>query len=200
MKEQHFFFLNWIFFFLRVRVLHQPIYDFLDVGLSQRRDGDHHPWVLVDAAQLHIADALLLAHVRLEVDLVEADEERQAVEAAVLQQSMQLRARDLDAREVVCVEAEDDAVAALRVAAPLGAESLLAAEVPHLELYALLLDHLDVEADRGEGLDGVADGEDVEEGRLAGILEADEAHLELLVAPEEVAKFRHKSAHFCFFL
>ena len=57
------------------------------------------------------------------------------------------------------------------------------------------MDHLDIEPDGGEGLDGVPQREHVEQGRLAAVLEPDETDLEFLGAGEEGAEFGEEEAH-----
>ena len=61
----------------------------------------------------------------------------------------------------------------LEVVAPEGSDLVLTADVPHRERDVLVLDRLDVEADRGDGGDDLAELQFVEDGRLSGGIESD---------------------------
>ena len=168
-----------------LRMLDHPLDDGLDVHFLLRADRHDEPVVLRDVVEVELLDGRLPVDVGLEVDLVEADEERDAVEGGVLEEAVELLLRVGEPARLARVDAEDDAVAALGVAAPLAAEALLAAEVPHLHEDPLLLDDLDVEADGRARLERVAHREDVEQRRLPGALEAEDAELDAVLAAEE---------------
>ena len=57
--------------------------------------------------------------------------------------------------------------------APEGSDLVLTADVPHRERDVLVLHRLDVEADRGDGGDDLAELQFVEDGRLSGGIESD---------------------------
>ena len=93
--------------------------------------------------------------------------------------------RGLDLVEVGGVDHVDDGVDAAAVSLPHGAEPRLTADVPQLDGDVPLGDLAHVEPHRrNHVLVEVARGDDVDEGRLACMLQADEGQLHLLL-PEE---------------
>eukprot|EP00964_Phaeocystis_antarctica_P077137 scaffold47795_cov68-Phaeocystis_antarctica.AAC.5 len=94
---------------------------------------------------------------------------------------MQLLRSLLQPVPVARVDHEDDGLCVLIVVPPQRAQLLLPAHVPHGEGDVLVLERLDVEADGGDRLLGLAELESVEDARLARGVEADheDAHLAL---------------------
>ena len=84
--------------------------------------------------------------------------------------------------------------------APERAELVLAADVPHGERDVLVLHGLDVEANGGDGRDDLAQLELVEDGRLAGGVEADHQDAHILLAEELAEDLGEGEAHGCAWL
>ena len=67
---------------------------------------------------------------------------------------------------------------------------------PDVEIEVLICDGFDVEAYRGDCGYDFADLEAVEQGRFAGVVEAEDQDTDFLFGPEEVGEEREGSAHF----
>lgn len=94
------------------------------------------------------------------------------------------------------VDDEDDGGGVCVVAAPVRPDAGLAAEVPDVKLEVLVAERLDVEADGGLGGDDLADLQPVQDGGLAGTVEAEDQYAELPVgAPEAVEHRAEVVAH-----
>ena len=91
---------------------------------------------------------------------------------------------------IVGVDDEDDTLGVLVVVAPERANLVLAADVPHGERDVLVLDSLDVEADGRDGRHDLTKLELVEDGGLAGGVEADHEDAHILLAEEALEHLR----------
>lgn len=89
----------------------------------------------------------------LAVLLVGEDQQDGVLELLLLQHGHELLLGHAQAVRVARVHHEDDGVRVGVVAAPVRPDGRLSAQVPHLELDVLVLQHLHVEADGGDGLD-----------------------------------------------
>ena len=70
----------------------------------------------------------------------------------------------------------------------------LTSEVPDLELEIFVHDSLDVEADGGDGGDDLAGLQPVEDGRLAGPVQAEDEYPHL-TRPDQVTEITEESSH-----
>ena len=75
---------------------------------------------------------------------------------------------------------------------------VLAADVPHRKAYILVLYRLDVEAYCGYGGDNLAQLELVENGGLAGRVQAHHENAHLLLAEQATEYTRYSQTHFCY--
>ena len=117
----------------------------------------------------HLAAAQSSRHILL----VRQDQHRRVAELIFLEHAVQRAACVLHSRWVVAVDDKDEAVRVLEVVPPERADLVLSADVPHVELYLLVLDRLHVETDRWDGVDDLAELELVEDCGLARRVEAD---------------------------
>ena len=109
------------------------------------------------------------------------DEEDGVAQLVLLEHAMQLVARLADALAVVRVDDEDETLRVLEVVSPQRPDLVLAAHVPHGEADVLVLDRLHVEADGRYGGHDLAQLQLVQDGRLAGRVQAyhQDAHVAL---------------------
>jgi hypothetical protein len=96
---------------------------------------------------------------------------------------MQLCLGVLEPEFIGAVNYPDDAVGLFEVVAPVGADGLLSADVPHVELVGLVLQRLDIEAEGGRDLVDVLAVELLDDGGLARVVQAQhqQSHLLLLL-------------------
>jgi len=123
-----------------------------------------------------------------QVLLVGEDEDGDLGELLLLQQRGELAASVLDALRVGGVDDKDERVGAVVIVLPVGADRLLAADVPHVELEVGRLDRLDVEALRGHDLLDLLVRQAAHNGGLAGVVEAQEKDAELGLGLLELAE------------
>mmetsp|Transcript_13 Transcript_13/g.41 ORF Transcript_13/g.41 Transcript_13/m.41 type:complete len:243 (-) Transcript_13:27-755(-) len=158
----------------------------------------HEPLAAADEVRLALEaedlDDLRRRQALRQVLLVAQHEERRARERRVAQQAVQLALRGAHALAIVGVDDVDDRVGAVVVVLPQLAELLLATDVPHMELDILVLDGVDVEADRRDGLLHLVQLELLQDGRLAGGVEADHEDGGVLLR-EEAVKPRQDVSH-----
>ena len=80
------------------------------------------------------------------------------------------------------------AISVLGVVFPVWSDTLLSADVPHVELETILLQSFDVETLSWGGVFGVLVGQLFQDGRLASIIEAEDENTSLFVGTLEFAK------------
>ena len=81
-----------------------------------------------------------------------------------------------NATHIVAVDDEDEALCASEVVLPQGAQHLLAADVPAVKLDVLVLQRLNIEANRWNRVDRLVQLHLEENGRLAGSVKAEYEH------------------------
>ena len=97
---------------------------------------------------------------------------------------MEFVARSVNTVTVIGVNNKYESLRVGVIVAPEGADLVLAADVPHGERDVLVLDGLDVEADGRDGGHDLAQLELVQDGGLAGRVEADHEDAHVLLAEE----------------
>ena len=106
----------------------------------------------------------------------------------------------IDTANIVGVDDEDKTLGVVEVVPPEGADPVLATDVPHVHVKALVLDSLDVEADGWDGGHVLAELELIEDGRLAGGVETKHKAAGLTVLEpllEDAEEIAHPKCHFC---
>ena len=118
-------------------------------------------------------------HTLLDILLVGKDEQQTVLHLVIIDDPVQLLPRLVHPGAVARVNDEDEALGAAEVVPPQRPDLVLAADVPDVEFHVLVGDGLDVEADGRDGGDVLPELELVQDGRLAGGVEAEhqEAHL-----------------------
>ena len=84
----------------------------------------------------------------------------------------------------------------MEIVSPEGADSVLASDVPHVHVEALVLDCFDVEADRRNRGDMFAEFKLVENGRLAGGVESEHQAARLAVPEPLLEEIAEEKSHF----
>ena len=116
------------------------------------------------------------AHGLWQVLLVRKDEECGVSEVVLLQKTVELVTRDIDTVAIVGVDDKDDAVRVGIVMTPEGSNLVLATDVPDGEAEVFIVYGLNVEANGRDRRHSLAQLELVEDGGLAGRVEADHEH------------------------
>lgn len=116
--------------------------------------------------------------------LVGKHQQHRVPQLVLLEHVGELAFRLADALAVVAVHHVDQALGILEVMPPERPDLVLAAHVPHGEADIPVLDRLDVEADRGDGGDDLAELELVEDGGLAGGVQTHHQYPHLLLAEQ----------------
>mgnify|MGYP001344254594 CR=1 FL=1 len=161
----------------------------MEVRVASFFRSTHLPRLDVPLPSAKVVEAELVRHLRGrhgvgQVLLVREDEQDALAQLVLVEHAVQLVARLAHAVAVVRVDHEDDALRVLVVVAPERADLVLAADVPHGERDVLVLDSLHVEANRGNRRDNLAELQLVEDGGLAGGVEADHEDAHVLLSEE----------------
>eukprot|EP00584_Thalassiosira_punctigera_P009687 CAMPEP_0172526526 /NCGR_PEP_ID=MMETSP1067-20121228/1431_1 /TAXON_ID=265564 ORGANISM="Thalassiosira punctigera, Strain Tpunct2005C2" /NCGR_SAMPLE_ID=MMETSP1067 /ASSEMBLY_ACC=CAM_ASM_000444 /LENGTH=233 /DNA_ID=CAMNT_0013310057 /DNA_START=320 /DNA_END=1021 /DNA_ORIENTATION=+ len=129
--------------------------------------------------------------------LVREHQQYRIAQLLFLEHGGQLAAGDVHALDVGRVDDEDDGVGVGVVAPPVGADGGLSSQVPHLKLYILILQRLHVEPDRGDGLHRLVALvlQPVEDGRLPGVVQAEDEDPHLLRSEEALEEPAHDDPH-----
>mmetsp|Transcript_6983 Transcript_6983/g.17841 ORF Transcript_6983/g.17841 Transcript_6983/m.17841 type:complete len:283 (-) Transcript_6983:199-1047(-) len=123
-----------------------------------------------------------------QVLLVGVHQDERVLELLLLQDGVELAAAGADPVHVAAVHHVDDGLRVGVVAAPVGADGRLPAQVPHLELDVLVRHRLHVEADGGDGAHHRAHLQTVQDGGLAGVVQPQHQDARLALA-----KRRHQA-------
>jgi len=183
----------------------EPIHALVNTLAGARGAALHEPL----AAAEHLGQLELLLHLGnghglRHVLLVGEDEDRDAAEIVLVDEVFKLLARGLglrirnrarDAALIGAVDDEDKAIDALVVVAPERADDILAADVPHGEGDVLVLDSLDVEADRRHRGHDLAEVHPQRQRGLTGVVEAENEDLAVLLAGKSGPNAGKKVAH-----
>mmetsp|Transcript_19108 Transcript_19108/g.48311 ORF Transcript_19108/g.48311 Transcript_19108/m.48311 type:complete len:212 (-) Transcript_19108:94-729(-) len=127
-------------------------------------------------------------HGAQKVLLVGENEERDASELGLLEERAELLGALVHAGRVGAVDHVNKCVSVVVVVAPVGADGLLATNVPDVELEAVGLDRLDVEALGRHDVVNVLAGQLLEDGGLSSVVKAEHEHARLVVRALELAK------------
>lgn len=111
-------------------------------------------------------------HASGDILFVGHDQEDRMAEFVIIVHPVQIVSGLCDPVAVIRIDDKDDAVHILVVVVPHLADAPRATDVPHIEGQVLVGDALDVETDRGDRGDDLAELELVEEGGLAGGVQA----------------------------
>lgn len=142
------------------------------------------PIPIPDAGETQFFLDLVGLHGVGKVLLVGEDEDDGVPHLPVVDDAVKLLPRLVDTVSVRAVHHEDEALRPRVVVPPEGPDLVLAAHVPHVELNVLVGDGLHVEAHGGDGGDRLAQLQFVEDGGLAGRVQAQHQDPHLLVAED----------------
>jgi hypothetical protein len=130
---------------------------------SRRTTRNHIPHPLFQLGQSQLLRHLCRRHCTRDVLLVGKHQEQRLLHLAVEDDAVQLLSCLVDARAVVGVDDEDEALRAGEVVAPQRSDLVLPTHVPHVELDVLVGYGFDVEADGGDRGDVLVQFELVED-------------------------------------
>ena len=133
-----------------------------------------------------------------EVLLIGVHKEFGVLQCFVVQEVMESLGIFFDPLHVRRVHDVDKRVHVVEVVGPEGAQLELASNVPAIELDALVLEGFDVEANGGDRVDDLVELHLVEDGGLAGGVEAQHEEAHLFLAPGEgVPHLSEYLSHLC---
>jgi len=161
----------------------KPLKTFVETITSSSASGLDVPGTLSEAVEAKLVGDLGGVHGIWQILLVGEDEEESIAELVLIQHTLQLLPRLNNTIAIVAVDDEDDALRVLEVMPPERADLVLSSDIPHGELDVLVLDRLDVEADRRNGGDDFTKLELVEDSCLSGSVQANHQDAHLLLAP-----------------
>lgn len=119
-----------------------------------------------------------------QVLLVGEDQDDGVPHLPVVDDAVELLPGLIDPVTVSAVHHEDEALRAGIVVSPKGADLVLPAHVPHVELDVLVGDGFHVEANGGDGGDRLAQFKLVQDSRLPGGIKSEHQYSHLLVAED----------------
>jgi len=170
------------------RVRDEPLQSYVDVIFFFTRNRVAAYLAILNGAQVHFLNQLFLVQGSREVTFIAENQDRNAGQLRLVQKVLQFISRRLELFVVGGVHHVDDAIHATTVPFPHGPEARLAADVPQFDGHVAFGDLTHVESDRwNHVLAKLARGDDVDECRLAGILEADQGEFHFLF-PKEAFK------------
>mmetsp|Transcript_104587 Transcript_104587/g.253871 ORF Transcript_104587/g.253871 Transcript_104587/m.253871 type:complete len:230 (+) Transcript_104587:108-797(+) len=164
----------------------EPVEALVEAIAGGRTRGLDEPLAVSEVVQPQLLGHFRGSHGIRQVLLVGKDQQHSVAHLIFVQHLGQLLPCVFHAVAVVAVDHVDEAVGALVVVAPEGPDLVLAADVPHRERDVLVLDGLDVEADRGDGGDHLTQLQLVQDGGLASGIQTDHQDAHLLLAEHAV--------------
>merc|ERR1712083_897353 len=170
----------------------EPVEALVETVASGGARGLDVPVALAKRVEAELVGDLRGVHGIRQILLVGEDQEDRFAELVLVEHAVELVARLADAVTIVGVDNKDDALRVLVVVTPQRSDLVLASNIPHRERDVLVLDGLDVEANGRDGGNDLAKLQLVEDGRLAGGIEANHEDAHILLA-EELAE--HFGAH-----
>ena len=152
----------------------EPLKCDIDVVLLFTRNGVATNFAILDRVQVHFLDQPVLVQGVGKIPLVAQHQNRDSDELWLFQQVVKLVPRGFDFIQIGGVHHVDDGVDTAAVPLPHGPEPGLTADVPELDGDVPLRDFSHVEPDRRDHvLVELAGRDDVDEGRLSGVLQSD---------------------------
>jgi len=165
--------------------LHKPIHPLINPPPIDRTASHNTPIPILQLPQpQRLTDLPRALRARL-ILLIREDQQRRIPQLLLAQHRAQLLRRRPQPLDVRAVDDEHHRRRVAVVAAPVGPDGRLPTQVPDVEVEVLVRHGLDVEADRGNRGDDLADLEAVEERRFARVVEAEDQNADFLAAPEE---------------
>jgi len=177
-------------------VLGQPVEAFHEAVTAHGTGGLDEPGAAADRVQTELVGDFGAAHGAGQVLLVSEDEKHGVLEFLFAEHLVKLVAVLLNALLVVGVDDEDETLRVLVVVSPEQSDLVLTTDIPHVERDVLVVDGLHVEANRGDGVDDLAELHLVEDGGLARGVETNHQDSHFLGADHavpELSEQRSKS-------
>merc|ERR1719379_1105607 len=153
------------------------------------------PLAVPHAVEPQLLRDLRGGHSVWQVLLVREDEKHGVAHLLLVEHLGELLAGILDTVSVVAVDDKDEALRVLIVVTPERADLILAADVPDGEADVLVLDGLDVEADRGDRGHHLPELQFVQDRCLPGRIEADHEDSHFLFAEHALPDTREGETH-----
>lgn len=142
------------------------------------------PISISDPGQAELLLDLVWFHCVRQVLLIGEDQNDGVPHFTVVDDAMQLLPGLIYAISIRTVHYKDQSLGAGVVVPPKRTDLVLTTDVPNVELDVLVGDGLHVEADRGNGGNGLSQFEFVQDGRLAGSVKSKHQYSHLLVAKD----------------
>jgi hypothetical protein len=161
----------------------EPLKTFVETVTGGGASGLDVPGTLSERVETKLVGDFGGVHGIRQILLVSKDQKKSVTEFILVQHALQLLAGLDDTVAIIAVDDEDDTLGVLEVMPPQRSDLVLSTDVPDGELDVLVLDGLDVEADRGDGGDNFTQLELVQDGRLSGGVQANHQDAHLLLAP-----------------
>jgi hypothetical protein len=153
------------------------------------------PSALPQAVKAELVSDLGGVHGVGKILLVGEDQQNGIAELVLVEHALELFPGLDDTVTIVAVDNEDDTLGVLEVMPPQRSDLVLATNIPNGELDVLVLDSLDIETNRGDGGDNLAELELVENRSFTSSIETDHQNSHLLLPPELVEDLGKRETH-----
>ena len=152
----------------------EPLECDVDIVLLFARDRVATNFTILDRVQVHFLDQTVLVQGVGKIPLVAQDQDRDSDKLRLFQQVVKLVPRSFDLIQIGGIHHVDDGVNSAAVPLPHRPEPGLTADVPEFDSHVPLRDLSHVEPDRRDHVLVELPGrDDVDEGRLSGVLKSD---------------------------
>ena len=174
----------------------QPAEPFLKPSAIHCRSLKHLPLTILNLVEPESCGDFVVIHRARHVLFISKNEDRNSLELIFLQHNLQLLLRKLKSLSIRRVNHENHCIRVLVVASPVGAETSLTAQVPHLELESLISHSFHIETNCGHRGHNLAQVKLVKHCSLPCIIEANNDHSLLFLARQAAKNFRENKTHF----
>jgi len=153
------------------------------------------PRSLAETVEPELVGNLSRVHRVGEILLVGKDQEERVAQLILVEHALQLLTSLGYTLAIVRVDHENDTLGILEVVPPEGADLVLSSDVPHGEGNVLVLDSLDVEADRGDRGYNLTKLELVQNSSFTSGVETDHENAHLFFAKEAAEELGDRETH-----
>ena len=179
-------------------MLRKPVQPFNKSITSNSASSLNVPGAPSNSVESELVSDLGAGHSTRQVLLIGENEQNSVFQLLFTKHLVQLLSILFNTVSIIRVHDEDQPLGVLVVVAPQQTDLVLTTDIPHIERDVLVFDGLDVEADRGDGVDDLAEFHLVEDGGFAGGVEADHEDTHFFGADHAFPDFGEKGAHFFF--